>query len=123
MGMDNLIKEMSKEGFEHIAQLFVVKILEKNREEQLQVVDTVIDALYAPHQPRNVRLERLFGFLREIYDDLDDETSKLLTRKIMKICLDDTEQKNKNGYTADSTAQSVTNSKGKVSKWDQTDRR
>lgn len=120
MGMDNLIRDMNKEGFEHIAQLFVAKILQKSREEQLQVVNTVIDALYAPHQPRNERLERLFGFLREIFDGLDDETSKLLTRKIMKICLDDTDQQK--SYTADSTANLPTNGKTKVSKWDKTDR-
>lgn len=117
--MDNLIKEMNKDSFELIAKLFVAKILQKNHEEQTQVVGTIIDALYAPHQPRNERLERLFGFLREIYDGLDDETSKSLTRKIMKICLDDTEN---NSCTADSTEQ-FTNGKGKESKWGQIERR
>lgn len=79
---------MSNESIEFLGQLVVNQVMQKNMEERCQVVNKIFDALYEPYVPKNEKLERLIGFLRDMYDGLDEATTKSLTLKIQQICMD-----------------------------------
>lgn len=80
---------MSRESYEHLGNLVVSKLIQIDSEQQRRdVVNKIIDALYAPVAPKIERVDRLVGFLRDMYDGLDEATGKSLTFQIQKICMD-----------------------------------
>lgn len=86
--MDNLVLEMCGESIDILGQMIVAKILQKAPEERRQVVNKILDVLFEPYTPKNESLERLVGILREMYDGLDEQTSKSLTMRVITMCMD-----------------------------------
>lgn len=87
---------MSGEAIDILGQLIVTKIKKKDVEERIQAVDKIFDALFEPQALKNERLERLIGFLRDMYDNLDEASSISLTLQIEKLCMDVREQHDNN---------------------------
>lgn len=85
--MDNLINEMTGESFEHIGRLVVAKLNEKSPDERRVVVQKIFDAIYAPITPNDERLDRLVGFVRDMYDGLSEEAKKAMTLQIQTVCM------------------------------------
>lgn len=87
--MDHLVEDMSGESIQHLGKLVVAKLMQIGcKDERRDIVNKIVDALYAPWVPKNQKIERLVGFLYDMYDGLDEETSRTMTFQIQKTCMD-----------------------------------
>lgn len=87
--MDFLVNEMTGESLEHIGQLVVAKLKEKQPDERRMAVNQIFDAIYAPVAPVDNRLEHLVTYIREAYSDLgdSDEAKKTFTAQMRTVCM------------------------------------
>lgn len=97
--MDNLILEMTGESIDHIGQLVVSKLNQKNPNERRDIINKIFDALYEPIIPKDEKLERVIGFLREMYENYDEETKKSLRLKIQQLCMETNNEHDSIGST------------------------
>lgn len=89
---------MTDESFEHIGNLVVTKLKQKQADEHRIAVNKIFDAIYAPVTPVDNRLEHLIGLIRETYYDFsdNDEEKKSFTAQIRKVCMPKAHDNNAN---------------------------
>lgn len=99
--MDNLILEMTGESIDHIGQLVVSKLNQKDPNERREIINKIFNALYEPIIPKDDKLERVIGFLREMYGNYDEETQKSLRYNIQTLCMETETHDNNSGNIVD----------------------
>lgn len=88
--MQNLLGELkSDESLLQFGKLVAAKLKQyQNLKERLEVASKVFSALYEPLEPQNIALDRLISYVKDSFEELDENTARILSVKIQQVCVD-----------------------------------
>lgn len=85
--MNNLKFTAASDSSKDISDLIMALLKEKHSEVRAIIENRVANALREPVTSMNIKLDRLFVFIKEICEDMDEATYNELIAKIRGLCI------------------------------------
>lgn len=84
---NNLELTVASESSRDIGDLIMTLLKEKHPEERAIIENRVVNALREPVTSMNIKLDRLFVFIKEICEDMGEATFRELVPRIRDLCI------------------------------------